>query len=75
MKIERYRVERSKESPGWWVVTDLESMIVVRFEEKKFNDTQQVSTLGDENRDAMYYARAMREMTDYLIKHHKNIVI
>ena len=62
-------------TPGWWVATDTENGIVVKFEDHKFNDTQQVTLLDDiPNPDVMKMARLMREMADWLRKNHYNKV-
>lgn len=38
---------RSKMRPGWWVVADRDNLIVVRFEEKRYNETKEVVFLID----------------------------
>ena len=74
--MSRYKVEKSKGIPGWWVVTDLENLIVVKFKEKEFNETQRVTMLYENNTcDASFYARVMREMADFLVENYKDIVI
>lgn len=57
-------------TPGWWVLTDTESKIVIRFEEHKFNDTQQVTMLEECSLSALQIARVMRELGDWLVRHH-----
>ena len=42
----KYLIQKSKE-PGWWVVTDTENLVVLKFQERKFNKTQQVTMLED----------------------------
>lgn len=42
----RFRIEESK-TPGWWVVTDTHNGIVVRFKDKDYNGTQEVTILDD----------------------------
>jgi hypothetical protein len=78
----RYRLEKS-EHPGWWVLTDLEKLIVIKFKEHEFNDTQQVSVLDDEAlikkaQDegydvANYMAHAMQEIGQYMYDCHYSI--
>lgn len=36
----RFKLEKSKEQPGWWVLTDTENLVVIKFEEHKYNETQ-----------------------------------
>ena len=66
----RYKVEPSAERPGWWVATDTESLIVVRWENKKFNETQRVSLLDACPTSASAIARALREIGDFLAINH-----
>lgn len=47
MEGKRFKLERSVETPGWWVLTDMVNLVVVRFEEHKFFGTQKVSVLDD----------------------------
>lgn len=66
----RYKVEPSAERPGWWVATDTESLIVVRWQHKAFNATQQVTMLHDSTASAAAIARVMREIGDFLAINH-----
>lgn len=45
--MERFILQPSQEQENWWVLTDTENQIVVRFEDKRFNQTQQVTMLED----------------------------
>lgn len=38
----KYTIQESKD-PGWWVVTDTENLVVLKFQEHKFNETQMVN--------------------------------
>ena len=67
-------VMQKSETPGWWVLTDTENRIVVRFEEHKFNDTQEVTMLEDCTLTALQAARVMRELGDWVVRHHANKV-
>ena len=69
----RFKLERSKERPGWWVYTDTVNEIVIRFKEHDFNGTQEVTHLR-EMTDYMAAARIMREMGDWIGRHHRDIV-
>ena len=72
--MERYVLQKSQNQPNSWVCTDTENGIVCVFEDKKFNETQQVSFLDDVKLDALFIARLMREMADWLReKHYKKI--
>lgn len=66
----RYKLQPS-ETPNKWVCTDTENLIVCVWEDKKFNDTQKMTTLKDfDPANFMKVARFMREMGDYLRKNH-----
>lgn len=73
--MERYIFEKSKERENWYVVTDLTYNIVVRFEVHKFNDTQKVTVLDDKPRHtAQDYATAMRELGDWMVANHYDLI-
>ncbi len=61
--------------PKWWVFTDTENGIVVRFEQGKFNESQRITGLNDElPDDYMVVARVMREIGEYLYENHKELI-
>ncbi len=69
---ERFRLEKSKDLPGWWVITDLRHLIVTRFKEHEFNETQQVTLLDDSpfvgrTDCANELAHIMGELGDYVL--------
>lgn len=68
----RYKVERSVERPGWWVATDTESLIVVQWQDKAFNATQQVTMIDESDVEPLTIARLMRELGDYLAINHRD---
>lgn len=77
--MDRFRLERSTKQENGWVLTDTENMIVVTFEEHKFNDTQKVTLLDGNDvasmDEAMKRVRALREMADWLSINHYNIAM
>lgn len=73
--MERFIIQPSQEQENWWVLTDTENQIVVRFEDKRFNQTQQVTMLEDvETPNPLVIARMMREIGDYLAINHRDKV-
>lgn len=73
--MERFIIQPSQEKENWWVLTDTENQIVVRFENKRFNQTQQVTMLEDvETPNPLVIARMMREIGDYLAINHRDKV-
>jgi hypothetical protein len=81
----RYKLEKSTEKDGWWVVTDLANLIVIKFKEHEFNDTQQCSVIDEDlvrqkaQKDgvdtANYMAVAMNGMAEFLSKHYYSIAM
>ena len=72
----RFKLEPSSEKEGWWVLTDTENLVVIRFEQHKFNETQQVTLLNEADfmslpgSPATRIATVMREMGDWIARHH-----
>lgn len=76
----RFRLEQSTEQPGWWVLTDTENLVVIRFQEHQFNDTQKVTVLDEsallQHSDcANKLAHIMSEMGDYMFTHWYSIAM
>lgn len=74
--MNRFKIEPSTQQNGWWAVTDTENLIVVRFREHQFNETQQVTVL-DESKfapisaaTATQVAHIMCEIADWLRANH-----
>ena len=75
--MKRFKLERSQDLPGWWVLTDTENMVVIKFKENDFNNSQKVTILGEEQEvldklGVNGLARVLREMADYLSINHYN---
>ena len=76
----RFRLEKSKLTEGWWVLTDMVNLVVITFEEGRFNETQKITKLeGGENyismNDVMAQVRIIREMSDWLAINHYKIAM
>lgn len=70
-----YVLQKSDERPGWWVLTDRENMIVVRFKEHRFNDTQEVTHLTmPKDLSPIGVARKMRMIGEWLFENHPELV-
>jgi hypothetical protein len=71
---ERFVLQPSKEE-GWYVLTDTELLITLRFRAGDFNGSQKV-TMIDEHRvaDPMDIATSLRLMGDWMLKHHKELI-
>ena len=78
--MERFILEKSQLTKGWWVLTDTVNLVVITFEEGRFNETQKVTQLeGGENytsmNDVMTQVRIIRELSDWLAINHYKIAI
>ena len=76
--MSRFRLDKSTEQDGWYVLTDTENMIVYRFQEHRFNETQRVTFLDEtihNRREAHEIARMLREAGDYLFSHWYSIAM
>jgi len=77
MNNNRFILQPSQEQ-GFWVATDNENEIEIKFREHEFNETQEVTLLGDKQitaSTAQTLATAMRELADWLSKEHYNIAM
>ena len=78
--MERFKLEKSQLTEGWWVMTDTVNLMVITFEEGKFNETQKITQLeGGENytsmNDVMAQVRIVREMSDWMAINHYKIAM
>ena len=78
--MSRFKLEKSTQQQGWWVLTDTVNLIVIRFQEHRFNETQKVSILKesifyDKPDSANALAHIMSEMGDYMYKHWYSIAM
>ena len=78
--MERFILEKSQLTKGWWVLTDTVNLVVITFEEGRFNETQKVTQLeGGENytsmNDVMTQVRIIREMSDWLAVNHYKVAM
>lgn len=76
----RFRLEKSQLTKGWWVLTDTVNLVVITFEEGRFNETQKITQIeGGENytsmNDVMAQVRIIREMSDWLAINHYKIAM
>ena len=74
MSDNRFLLQHSQTQPDGWVCTDKDHNIVCRFQEHKFNETQNFTLLdGDtfnSKAEAMAHATYLREMGDWLKENH-----
>ena len=78
--MERFRLEKSQLTKGWWVLTDTVNLVVITFEEGSFNETQKITQIeGGEKytsmNDVMAQVRIIREMSDWLAINHYKIAM
>lgn len=80
MKNKRFKLEQSQDLPGWWVLTDIDNLIVIKFKEHEFNETQRITVLEESifvNRTdcANELAHIASEMGDYMLTHYYSIAL
>lgn len=78
--MNRFRLERSQDLPGWWVLTDTENLVVLKFKEHEFNESQQVTFINDDKSvidklGAQGIANVLSEMGDYMFTHWYSIAL
>lgn len=78
--MRRFILEKSQDLPGWWVLTDTENLVVLKFKEHEYNESQQVTFLDEdksviERLGAQGIAQVLREMGDYMFTHWYSIAL
>lgn len=78
--MKRFRLEKSQDLPGWWVLADTENLVVLKFKEHEFNESQQVTFIDEdksviEKLGAQGIAEVLREMGDYMFTHWYSIAL
>lgn len=76
----RFKLEKSQDLLGWWVLTDTENLVVVKFKEHEFNESQKITFIDDdksvvERLGAQGIARILSEMGDYMFSHWYSIAL
>lgn len=78
MSAERFILQPSADK-GWWVATDAKHQIVVKFQQGKFNETQQVTHLRKDIEmsfaEMMSIPRYLRELADWLLEKHVEVIL
>lgn len=77
-------LQKSNERPGWWILSDRDNLIVIRFKEKQYNETKEVVFLIDHEDyeaiipDSPEYFHADKYkyvcMLDWLITNHRELM-
>ena len=66
----RFELKKSEDMPGWWVLTDTENLIVIKFKEHEYNATQRITVIDEERFNtpdaAKMLSTIMQEMGDYM---------
>ena len=78
--MDRFRLEESRDLPGWWILTDTENLVVIKFKEHEFNETQKITHLDNDQEvirrlGAHGIARVLREMGNYMFTHWYSIAL
>lgn len=70
---ERFNFRYSEEE-NLCVAIDLDNYIEIEFVPKKFNSTQKITVLDDSTPEPARLARIMREMADWLVENHSEVL-
>lgn len=70
----RFVFGESKEKTNWFVVTDTVEMFVVRFEKGRYNETAIITPLNDNISSDLQSATSLREIGEYLVKYHPEVL-
>lgn len=66
----RFELKKNEDMPGWWVFTDTENLIVIKFKEHEYNETQRITVIDEERFNTPDAVRdlsvIMQEMDDYM---------
>lgn len=63
----------SQEKENWWVLTDKENGVVVRWEDGKYNETQITTDIYDNPpEDYVRLAGVMKDIGDWLVRYHSS---
>lgn len=68
-----YILQESSEE-NYFIVTNEESGIVIKFKKKDFNNTQEITFLEDVKPDPLKIAKEMRKIGDFLVENHSDIM-
>lgn len=69
----RFVLQPSKEQ-GWWVVTDTETLLCLRFKEGEYNTSQRVTPINEHPANPLDGATSMRLMADWMRKNHPELL-
>lgn len=74
LEDDRFLLQPSKEE-GWYVLTDTELLITLRFRAGDFNGSQKVTHLDDSRiNNPMDIATSLRLMGDWIQKYHRELI-
>lgn len=80
MRMKRFELKKSDSLAGWWVLTDTVNLVVIKFKEHEFNETQKITLLDEEKFKnmpdvAQKIATITREMGEYMFNHWYSIAM
>lgn len=80
MDKERFKLERSKDRPKWWVLTDTENLVVLKFREHEFETSQEITLLNEDEMMkepdcANKLAKIFAEMGDWMAENHLSLAV
>lgn len=67
-------VLQPSEEQGWWVVTDAETLLCLRFKEGEYNTSQKVTPINEHPANPLDGATSMRLMADWMRTNHPELL-
>lgn len=76
----RFKLEKSKIDEDWWVITDTDNLVVIKFKEHMFNKTQKISIIDEDKLRrsgdiADVLSGIVSDIEDYMLTHYLSLAI
>ena len=76
----RFKLEKSKIDDDWWVITDTDNLVVIKFKEHMFNETQKISIIDEDKLRrsgdiADVLSGIVSDIEDYMLAHYLSIAL
>ena len=72
--LDRYVINKTKEKPETYICVDLDKRIKIEWQKGEYNKTQKIELINGADKNPLNIATALREMGEYLVTNHKNLL-
>lgn len=78
--MRRFKLEKSKIDEDWWVITDTDNLVVIKFKEHMFDETKKVSVIDEDKLKrsgdmADVLSGIVSDIEDYMLTHYLSLAI